>query len=183
MACLWVMGAVVTPGWGDGSPEARKGERAMSMVLSSSAFQEGQALPVRFTGDGADVSPPLAWSNAPAGTQSFALICDDPDAPVGDWVHWVIYDIPATVSSLAEGVATQADLPGLGRQGRNDFRKYGYGGPTPPPGKAHRYVFTLYALDGKTGLIPGASKKDLLRVMERHILAEARLTATYQRGP
>ncbi len=153
----------------------------MALKLTTTAFQPGAAIPKKFTCDGPDVSPAFAWTDAPAGTQSFALIVDDPDAPVGTWVHWVLYDLPATTRELAEGVPKQEELPSGARQGRNDFRKIGYGGPCPPAGPAHRYFFKLYALDSKTSLKPGATKADLEKAMKRHILAEAELMGRYQR--
>src|SRR5216683_6772325 len=124
----------------------------MSLQLTTSAFPSQGTIPKKFTCDGSDVSPPLAWSGAPPGTRSFALIVDDPDAPVGTWVHWVLYDLPANTKELAEGVPKQEQLSNGARQGRNDFRKIGYGGPCPPPGKPHRYFFKLYALDKKLDL-------------------------------
>jgi Raf kinase inhibitor-like YbhB/YbcL family protein len=153
----------------------------MDMTLTSSAFKQGEPIPVKYTGDGPDVSPPLAWTNAPDGTQAFVLICDDPDAPVGTWVHWVLYDIPGTLTNLPERVATTPTVPETGTQGINDFRRLGYGGPAPPPGKPHRYFFKLYALDGPTGLPPKRSKKDVLRAIKGHILAEGQLMGTYKR--
>ncbi len=153
----------------------------MSLKLTSTAFDPGANIPKKFTCDGPDVSPALAWTDAPAGTQSFALIVDDPDAPVSTWVHWVLYDLPANARELAEGVPKQEELPSGARQGRNDFRKIGYGGPCPPPGPAHRYFFKLYALDSKTSLKPGATKADLQKAMKGHILAEAELMGRYQR--
>lgn len=154
----------------------------MSIDLTSAAFQEGGAIPAKYTCDGADASPPLEWGDLPSGTQSLALICDDPDAPVGTWVHWVIYDIAPTQSGLPEAVPPSAITPQGAKQGVNDFRRTGYGGPCPPPGGAHRYFFKLYALDIGPGLPPGASKADLLRVMQGHILGEGALMGRYQRG-
>ena len=153
----------------------------MNMALMSSAFKEGAAIPVKYTGDGLDISPPLAWINVPAGTQAFVLICDDPDAPVGTWVHWVLYDIPGTATNLPERVASTPTVPGIGTHGVNDFRRLGYGGPAPPPGKPHRYFFKLYALDAPTGLASGRSKRDLLHAINGHILAKAQLMGTYKR--
>ncbi len=153
----------------------------MALKLTTTAFQPGAAIPKKFTCDGPDVSPALAWTDAPAGTQSFALIMDDPDAPVGTWVHWVLYNLPANARELAEGVPRQEELPSGARQGRNDFRKIGYGGPCPPGGPAHRYFFKLYALDSKTSLKPGATKADLEKAMKGHILAQAELIGRYQR--
>jgi Raf kinase inhibitor-like YbhB/YbcL family protein len=152
-----------------------------TMKLSSTAFEPGSAVPRQFTCDGADVSPALAWSNAPAGAQSFALIADDPDAPMGTWVHWVLYDLPAAAHDLSEGVARNEQLPSGARQGRNDFGRIGYGGPCPPRGSAHRYFFKLYALDAKLNLKPGASKSDVERAMQGHILARAELLGRYSR--
>lgn len=153
----------------------------MAMELKSSAFQSGAEIPRKYTCDGADVSPPLGWENAPAGTKAFALIADDPDAPVGTWVHWVIYDLPAETKELTEGVKPNETLPNGTKQGMNDFRKIGYGGPCPPPGPAHRYYFKLYALDAPTGLKPRATKQQLLDAMKGHILAEAELMGRYKR--
>src|SRR6266403_2623490 len=146
----------------------------MAFTLTSTAFTDGAAIPVKHTCDGVDVSPPLAWSGAPAGTRSFALIADDPDAPAGSWVHWVVYNLPAAVSELPENVAKVEALDlGGARQGRNDFRRPGYGGPCPPPGPAHRYFFKLYALDVATGLKARGSKADVLRAIEGHVLGTA----------
>jgi Raf kinase inhibitor-like YbhB/YbcL family protein len=152
------------------------------MELSCSAFSDGSAIPKPFTCDGKDVSPALAWRGAPAGMKSFALICDDPDAPRGTWVHWVLFNIPADASDLAEGVPAAKTLPCGARQGTNDFRKIGYGGPCPPPGKPHRYFFKLYALDAVLELKEGASKQQLLEAMKGRILAETQLMGIYKRG-
>ena len=151
------------------------------MKLTSTAWTEGQPIPAKFTCDGADVSPLLSWSGAPAGTQGFALICDDPDAPAGTWVHWVIYGLPAATTALPEKVATAGTLPDGAKQGVNDFRRIGYGGPCPPPGAPHRYYFKLYALGAVVSLQPRATKAELLSAMAGHILAEARLMGTFQR--
>lgn len=151
------------------------------MKLTSTAFAEGKPIPRKHTCEGEDVSPPLSWSDAPAGAKSFALICDDPDAPVGTWVHWVAWNIPASVTALDENTPKQDAIPGGGQQGRNDFKRTGYGGPCPPPGKPHRYFFKLYALDAELDLAAGATKADLERAMQGHILAEAHLMGTYQR--
>lgn len=154
----------------------------MEFTLTSSAFAPGARIPTRHTCDADDLSPPLAWSDPPEGTESLALISDDPDAPVGTWVHWVIFDIPATVRSLPEGLSTAGDPDSLAgaRQGTNDFRRLGYGGPCPPSG-THRYFFRLYALDTALGLKPGASRADVDRAMSGHILAEAELMGKYSR--
>lgn len=156
----------------------------MAFLLTSPAFTEAAAIPARYTCDGADVSPPLAWSGAPAGTAAFAVIADDPDAPAGTWVHWVLYDLPAGTSRLPENVPKTDTLPAFGgaRQGRNDFRRTGYGGPCPPPGPAHRYFFKLYALDAPLGLPPGARKQEVEAAMQGHVLGVAQLVGTYARA-
>lgn len=154
----------------------------MTMKLTSKGFGDGQPIPAKFTCDGADVSPPLEWSGAPAGTKSFALICDDPDAPMGTWVHWVLYGLPAATSGLAEKTPKDDTLPNGGKQGINDFQHAGYGGPCPPPGKPHHYHFKLYALDIEPTLKAHATKQDLLKAMKGRILAEAWLTGVYQRA-
>jgi Raf kinase inhibitor-like YbhB/YbcL family protein len=155
----------------------------MTFTLITAAFRDGTGIPVKYTCDGVDVSPPLSWSGAPAGTRSFALIADDPDAPAGTWVHWVLYNLPADVSELPENIAKVESLDlGGARQGRNDFRRPGYGGPCPPPGPAHRYFFKLYALDAPLPLKAGAQKKDVEAAMEGHVLATAQLMGTYARA-
>jgi len=159
----------------------RSGEASMALTLTSTAFKGGAEIPQRHTCEGADRSPALQWTGAPPGTKSFALIADDPDAPVGTWVHWVVYDLPGDATELAEGLPTSDTLPGGGTQGRNDFRKIGYGGPCPPPGKPHRYFFKLYALDAPTKLKPRATKADVLKAIEGHVLAQAELMGTYRR--
>jgi Raf kinase inhibitor-like YbhB/YbcL family protein len=153
----------------------------VSMQLTSTAFKEGEPIPARHTCDGKDISPPLKWSGTPPGTASFTLIADDPDAPVGTWVHWIVYDLPATSTELAEDAPRSQYLTGNARQGLNDFRRLGYGGPCPPAGKPHRYFFKLYALDKSLELPPGATKRDVERAMQGHILGEAHLVGTYQR--
>lgn len=156
-------------------------EGGYAMDLESPAFSQGGMIPAKYSCDGADVSPPLSWNNTPSGTKSFALICDDPDAPVGTWVHWVYFDIPAGVSSLAEHIETKEIPSGGGRQGLNDFRKVGYGGPCPPSG-VHRYYFKLYALDTMLNLRAGTTTKtQLLKAMEGHILTQAQLMGMYKR--
>lgn len=153
----------------------------MAIRLSSSAFTEGSSIPAKYTCDGQDVSPPLAWSSVPQGAKSLALIADDPDAPVGTWVHWVLHDLPPATTELAEGVPVTETLANGARQGRNDFGRFGYGGPCPPRGKPHRYYFKIYALDTELDLKPGATKPDLLRAMQGHNLAEGQLVGTYKR--
>jgi Raf kinase inhibitor-like YbhB/YbcL family protein len=158
-----------------------QGGHTMALAISTPSFPNGGDIPRKFTCDGADVSPELSWSGAPSGTQSFTLIADDPDAPVGTWTHWVLFDLPATATSLAEGVSKVDELDSGGRQGRNDFRRIGYGGPCPPPGKPHRYFFKLYALDRKLSLKPGASKQEVEQAMQGHLLAQAEWMGKYRR--
>jgi Raf kinase inhibitor-like YbhB/YbcL family protein len=153
----------------------------MSIELTSSAFQPGATIPKQYTGDGADHSPPLRWSEPTAGPKSLALICDDPDAPRGTWVHWVLFNLPGQTRELAEGVATTETLGSGAKQGKNDFGNIGYGGPAPPKGKPHRYFFKLYALDVTVDLPPGATKAQLLEAMNGHILAEGQLVGHYGR--
>lgn len=152
----------------------------MLFALTSTAFGPGEPIPPKYTCDGADISPPLNWSDPPPGTQSFALICDDPDAPVGTWVHWVIFNLPATAGGLPEAVPTGSELADGSRQGRNSWGRTSYGGPC-PPGGTHRYFFKLYALDAQMPLSAGAGKDDLVRAMQGHILASTELMGTYSR--
>jgi Raf kinase inhibitor-like YbhB/YbcL family protein len=151
------------------------------MQLSSTAFTDGAAIPAQYTCDAKNVSPALKWSGVPAGTKSLALIVDDPDAPVGTWVHWVLYDLPATTSELAEDLPKSQYVANGGKQGLNDFKHLGYGGPCPPRGSPHRYFFKLYALAVLLDLKPGLTKKELEHAMEKHVLAQAQLMGTYQR--
>ena len=153
----------------------------MAFEIKSSDFEHNQAIPKKYSCEGSDVSPPLTWSNPPQGTEGFALIADDPDAPMGTWVHWVLYDLPSGTHELREGVPAQETLPSGGVQGLNDFKKIGYGGPCPPPGKPHRYFFKLYALNGKTNLKPRATKQQLLDAIKGHVLGEAQIVGTYKR--
>ncbi|AXA35023.1 hypothetical protein BRCON_0246 [Candidatus Sumerlaea chitinivorans] len=156
------------------------GGKIVKFELTSTAFRAGEMIPSKYTCDGPDVSPPLAWTGVPQGTQSLALIVDDPDAPRGTWVHWVLYDIPAQESSLPEAVPPDPQLKNGARNGKNDFQRLGYGGPCPPSG-THRYFFKLYALDKKLGLPSGATKAEVLKAMEGHILGQAELMGTYKR--
>jgi Raf kinase inhibitor-like YbhB/YbcL family protein len=154
----------------------------MSIQLESAGFTEGAAIPTKYTCDGANVSPPLKWSNVPQGAKSLALIADDPDAPAGTWVHWVLFGVPPSTTELPEGVAAAKTVLDGARQGTNDFRKIGYGGPCPPRGNPHRYFFKIYALDTELTLNAGATKSDLTRAMEGHILAQGQLMGTYKRA-
>jgi len=151
------------------------------MQIQSSAFNEGETIPKKHTCEGEDVSPQLSWSGVPGGAKSLAMICDDPDAPVGTWVHWVLFGIAPDATELPEGVPDGETAPGGATHGRNDFGAVGYGGPCPPPGPAHRYYFKLYAVDNEPALEPGATKADVMRAIEGHVLAEGRLMGRYQR--
>lgn len=151
------------------------------MRITTLAFTEGAAIPKKHTADGADVSPALVWSDVPPGVQAFALICDDPDAPRGTWVHWVLYNLAASATSLPEGVPATKTLAGDALQGTNDFGNIGYGGPAPPRGKPHRYFFKLYALDAPLKLADGASKSQVEKAMQGHLLDQAQVMGTYQR--
>ncbi len=157
------------------------GGDAMALTLTSPAFNDGEMMDARYTCKAENLSPPLAWQDIPEGTMSFALICDDPDAPFVTWVHWVVYNIPVTMTKLDEGVPALAELAEGVKQGTNSFRKIGYGGPCPPPGKPHRYFFTLYALDAVLECDGGLGKGALLRKMEGHILDETRLIGLFKR--
>jgi len=150
------------------------------MKITSSAFEEGSLIPRKYTCDGADISPPLQWSSVPDGAKVFAIICDDPDAPMGTWVHWVIYNLPATLNELSENVPKLGTLPNGARQGRNDFGRTGYGGPC-PPGGTHRYYIKFYALSEELKAEAGLTKSGLLNAMKGHILAEAQLMGKYKR--
>jgi len=152
----------------------------MQIKVTSTAFEEGGMILKQYTCDGSDVSPPLAWTSVPAGTKSIALICDDPDAPMGTWVHWVLFNLPTDVKELPESVSPQKTLETGGVQGTNDFGNIGYGGPC-PPGGIHRDYFKLYALDTQINLQAGVTKRELLKAMEGHILAESQLMGKYRR--
>jgi Raf kinase inhibitor-like YbhB/YbcL family protein len=149
------------------------------MKLESPAFRHGGLIPDKYSKDGGNITPPLAWTGVPRGTKSLALIMDDPDAPSGVFVHWLVYDIPPTVTELEEGLPPKPTLPNGARQGRNGFGGMGYGGPQPPSG-THRYFFHLYALDSKLDLPAGASREELDQAMQGHILEEAQLMGRYQ---
>jgi Raf kinase inhibitor-like YbhB/YbcL family protein len=152
------------------------------MSFKTNAFKPTEAIPTKYTCDGADVSPDLTWDDAPQDTKSFALICDDPDAPGGTFTHWVLYGLAATVTELPENLPSkeEVDSPSC-KQGTNDFGKAGYGGPCPPRGSRHRYFFKLYALDTDVQLSPKAKKRELETAIKGHILAQAELIGTYQR--
>jgi len=152
----------------------------MTLQITSTAFSEGGMIPKPYTCDGTDVSPDLSWTGVPEDTKSLALICDDPDAPVGTWVHWVLFNIPAGEKGIPAEVAPEATLPNGAKHGSNDFRRLGYGGPC-PPGGTHRYFFKLYALDTVLSLGSGATKAQVEEAMQGHILAETQLMGNYKR--
>lgn len=151
------------------------------MQITSSAFEDNGLIPPKYTCDGQNLSPPLTWQNVPSASQSLALICDDPDAPGGTFVHWVIYNLPAALTALPEGIPLQPSLAWGGVQGKNDFGQIGYGGPCPPRG-THHYYFTLYALDQPLNLGAGASKQQVLQAISSRQLAAAQLVGRYQRS-
>jgi Raf kinase inhibitor-like YbhB/YbcL family protein len=173
-----VMGGCGPPASPTALPE--EGGQVMTLKLTSSAFSQGDPIPTKYTCDGDDVSPPLAWGDPPEGTASFALINDDPDAPVGTWVHWVLYNLPAGARSLPEAVPSDAELPDGSRHGQNSWQRLGYGGPC-PPGGTHRYFFKLYALDTILDLPSGADKEEVLKALEDHILGQTELMGVYSR--
>jgi Raf kinase inhibitor-like YbhB/YbcL family protein len=157
-----------------------QGGHAMSFAIKTTAFSDGGPIPKKYTCDGADLSPGFTWADTPAGTQSLALIADDPDAPVGTWTHWTVWNIPPE-AALPEGVAKVESFSDGTRQGKNDFKRIGYGGPCPPLGKPHRYFFKLYALDAKIDLKAGANRNELERAMKGHVLAQTELMGRYGR--
>jgi hypothetical protein len=176
---LWAAGGCLAGGE-KGTGDLEEGD-GMTIRVSSDAFGNGETIPARHTCDGPDLSPALSWEGVPEGTETLALIVDDPDAPVGVFTHWVLFDLPGDAKGLPEGVPREERLGNGGIQGRNDFGKIGYNGPCPPPGRPHTYRFRLYALDTRLGLSPGATKADLLRAMEGHVLGKGELTGKYGR--
>ncbi len=153
-----------------------------TFTVSSPSFAAGGAIPQEFTCEGSDSSPALRWTAPPSGTKSLALIMDDPDAPAGTWVHWVMFDIPAATRELPAATPKDGDLSNGARQGQNSFERLGYGGPCPPPGPAHRYYFKVYALDSKLELKAGSSRADLESAMKGHTLAQGELMGRYKRS-
>ncbi|MDI6832403.1 MAG: YbhB/YbcL family Raf kinase inhibitor-like protein [Bacteroidales bacterium] len=151
-----------------------------NIIVKSNSFSDGGMIPAKYTCDGANISPQLSWDNAPNGTKSFVLICEDPDAPMGTFTHWVLYDIPADIHELPENLPKDKVLPNGTKQGIADFKKIGYGGPCPPSG-THRYYFKLYALDTLLNLEPGLKKEDILKAMNGHILAQGQIMGKYAR--
>jgi Raf kinase inhibitor-like YbhB/YbcL family protein len=168
---IFVLTLIILMGTGGG---------VMAFEIKSSAFAENGAIPSKYTCDGLDISPPLSWKDAPAGTKSFALISDDPDAPVGTWVHWVMWNIPAAAASLKEGIDKSSSLSDGTKQGISDFKRPGYGGPC-PPGGTHRYFFKLYALDTTLDLPENTTKAQLEKAMKGHILGQTQIIGTYSR--
>lgn len=162
------------------SPTMLPKEEEMNFELTSAGFQHESSIPIKFSCDGEDISPPLTWNDPPEGVLSFALIHDDPDLPAGTWVHWVLFNIPSNTRELAEGIPAQDVLADGSLHGVNSWGRLDYGGPC-PPGGTHRYFFKLYALDLMLDLASGASKADLLEAMDGHILAEAELMGTFSR--
>ncbi len=178
---------ILAPAWLFCSCEAKEetgaeevGGNKMDIKVTSSAFEEGGMIPSKYTCDGDDISPPLQWDVVPEGTKSVALISDDPDAPMGTWVHWVLFNWPADSKEITEDVPPDKALPNGAKQGITDFRRIGYGGPC-PPGGTHRYFFKIYALDKMLDLDAGADKPALLKAMEGHILGQGQLMGRYKR--
>jgi hypothetical protein len=156
-------------------------EGSPAMKLTSPAFRDGLSIPSEYTCDGQNISPPLMWSDPPAGTRTLALICEDPDAHNGTWTHWVLYGLPAFVTELPAGVST-AEIPSVGgRQGANSFHHLGYGGPCPPAGEMHHYIFTIYAVDAFITLEANAGRADLLGALDGHIIGQGQLMGTYRK--
>lgn len=153
----------------------------MSFVLESRSFPKGGAIPGKYTCSGEDVSPALSWSGEPSDTKSFALVVEDPDAPSGAFTHWLVYDLPAGAHQLPENVSKSEELRGGGRQGRNDFRRVGYSGPCPPPGRPHRYFFKIFALNSTFNLPAGASRREVESALHGRVLAQAELMGKFGR--
>jgi len=179
---MWVSGCSHSPAPAQDNANANKrtGEGAVSIKLTSTAFQDGGMIPAKYTCDGQNVAPPLNWSGTPANVQGLALVCDDPDAPGKTWVHWVVYDLPSTSTQLPEATPAKETVASGGKQGKNDFGKIGYGGPCPPSG-THRYFFKLYALDKTTDLKAGATKDQLMNAIQGHIIGQGELMGRYKR--
>jgi Raf kinase inhibitor-like YbhB/YbcL family protein len=157
-----------------------KKPKGKNMKITSSAFKEGEMIPAQYTCDDKNISPQIEWGDVPQGTKSLALICDDPDAPAGVWVHWVVFNIPPDLKEIKENLPNDKKISNGMCQGTSDFRKTGYGGPC-PPGGTHRYFFKVYALDKILELEAGSTKAQLLKAMEGHILAEGNLMGKYRR--
>jgi len=160
--------------------QTNKAGAKKKMTIESSAFKNNEMIPDRHANNKGNISPQLKWSGEPKGVKSFALIADDPDAPIGDWVHWVLFNIPSDVHELNENILPEQKFPNGMISGKNDWGNYGYNGPQPPSG-THRYFFKVYALDSLLKLAAGATKKDLLKAMEKHILAHGELIGKYSK--
>ena len=163
------------------NPAAGGKETAMPIQVTSGSFQTNQVIPKKFTCDGENLSPSLAWSNLPVGSKSLAIVCEDPDAPAGNFLHWLIFNIDPVIGGLPEGVSEKSSVIGLALQGKNGFGKVGYGGPCPPRGATHRYFFRIYALDKTLELNSGAARPDLAKAMQGHVLGEGELMGLYSR--
>lgn len=178
---LAVMACATRPQTTEQSPIANTPkEDKLEIKLTSAAFKEGGPIPRPYTCDGVNVSPPLEWSGVPKTAKTLAIVCDDTDAPGGTWVHWVLYNLPADNIGLVENLPATEKLAAGGFQGKNDFEKVGYGGPCPPSG-THRYFFKIYALDSELPLKAGATKAELLKAIESHIVLQGQLMGTYRR--
>lgn len=186
VCCILLSPVLLMPVLSRGKPASGSGRRnepaaESSFRIESSAFKEGATIPTRYTCLGENISPPLAWTDPPSGARSFALIVEDPDAPAGTWTHWLVYNLPAQARAMYENTPKQGELPNGGLQGMNSFGSVGYGGPCPPPGRAHRYFFRLYALDSVLDLKAGAAKAGVLAALKGHILGEAQLMGRFKR--
>src|SRR4030095_2032120 len=166
---------------GEKKSDTTNTKQKSSMTIKSTAFNEGGMIPKKYSCEGENLSPPLEWSDSPAGTNTFALIVDDPDAPAGTWVHWVVYNIPASTLELKDDMSSQKTSDSKIVQGINDFKKASYGGPCPPSG-THRYFFKLYAIDAKLDLAGDVTKDKLLDAMKGHVLGQAQLIGKYTKG-
>ena len=175
LCCLLTLSGIVVSGI------YQEAAAATQMRIGSTAFTNGNSVPKQYTADGSNTSPPIWWRDIPNGTKSIALICEDPDAPRGTWTHWVIYNIPAKETGLGAGYPTSADLPNGAKQGTNSFRKIGWGGPDPPPGKLHHYIFTVYALNTTVNTQSGMTAEQIRATMNNHILGQGQITGTYGR--
>lgn len=178
---LFLLAPAVSCGSSALGPAQGRATSPSGFRMESAAFKEGAGIPVRFTCEGEDISPGLAWSGTPAATRSFVLIVEDPDAPGGVWTHWVVYNLPAQTKAMDENQPKEAQLPNGGLQGSSSFGRVGYGGPCPPPGPAHRYFFKLYALDTVLPLEPGAGKQQVIDAMKGHVLGQAQLMGRFKR--
>ena len=176
IALLATLSACGSQATGEPPPQA-----AIQLQVDSEAFSDGARIPEQYTCDGADVSPPLSWSEPPPGTKSLALIVEDPDAPNGAWTHWVVFNIPPTTRSLPGGITSDDTSEALGTQGKNCWHDIGYGGPCPPEGTEHRYFFRVYALDTVLDVAAGTGKKPVQQAMEGHILAQGELMGRHSR--